>query len=62
MQDLPKGADQQWLINARDYIQWLQEKVSRKQEYLKGVLERIEAAASRNLEAQELLNGEVDTI
>jgi hypothetical protein len=42
-QDLPKGADQQWLLKAKEYAQWVEKKVSKEEEYVKDLLTELEA-------------------
>lgn len=61
MQDLPKGADQQWRMKAKTYIQWFQEKVSSNEERLKDLLTQLEEIASKVYQV-DLSNGETDGI
>ena len=50
MQDLPKGADRQWIMKAKKYIQEAQEKVSEEKEFLKELLTTLEGAISEHTE------------
>ena len=43
MQDLPKGADQQWLTAAKQHTQWVRGHVSNEEEKLKELLTDLEA-------------------
>ena len=61
MQDLPEGVDQEWIRKAKKSIQWAQERVSEKEEYLKGILSEIEALAANNFQ-EEFLSSETDKI
>lgn len=36
------GADEQWLMNAREYIQWLRGRVSKEQAFLERLVAQLE--------------------
>ena len=59
MQDLPEGSHQEWIRKAKKSIQWAQERVSAREEYLKGILSEIEELAAKNFQ-EEFLNSDTD--
>jgi hypothetical protein len=61
MQDLPEGSHQEWIRTAKKCIQWAQERVSAREEYLKGILSEIEELTAKNFQ-EEFLNSETEKI
>jgi hypothetical protein len=46
MQDLPQGADREWIKSAKDSIENLRQEVSDEKECLEGLLDEIERGAA----------------
>jgi hypothetical protein len=54
MQDLPRGADREWIKSAKDSIENLRQEVSDEKECLEGLLDEIERGAADRF--QEIFN------
>ena len=59
MQGLTEEFHQEWIRTAKGCVQWAQERVWAREEYLKGVLSEIEALAAKDFQ-EEFLNSETD--
>jgi hypothetical protein len=46
MQDLPRGADREWIAKAKKYIEYLQKKVLHEKEWLERLLAEVEQGAA----------------
>jgi len=57
MQDLPQGADPEWIAKAKEHIKDLQKEVLDEKEWLEGLLAKLEqGAANMYQEETEKLN------
>ena len=60
IQDLPKGADEQWRTKAKQHVGWVKQKVAKEKGFLKTFLSQLEAVAPK--EFQEVTNEETDNM
>jgi hypothetical protein len=61
MQDLPQGADQEWITKAKEYIQYVRGKVLEEEDFLKILLSEVEQVAADRFQ-EKFFDGEREEI